>query len=70
MFNVPYLTSCNHCREKKRKCNGEKPTCSLCRAHGVACEYRRSHRFRKRAQNTHPLQPLMPGPEPPVHHAG
>ncbi|KAJ2484875.1 hypothetical protein IWW37_006085 [Coemansia sp. RSA 2050] len=48
MFNIPYLTSCNHCRDKKRKCDGTKPTCSLCRAHGVECEYRRSRRFRKR----------------------
>ncbi|KAJ1814944.1 hypothetical protein LPJ56_002836 [Coemansia sp. RSA 2599] len=54
MFNIPYLTSCNHCREKKRKCNGKKPTCSLCEAHGVPCEYRRSRRFRKRVQETPP----------------
>ncbi|KAJ2308481.1 hypothetical protein IWW55_000418 [Coemansia sp. RSA 2706] len=69
MFNIPYLTSCNHCREKKRKCNGERPTCSLCRAHNVPCEYRRSRRFRKRAQNIAgmPLHNIMPGPEPPVH---
>ncbi|KAJ2799594.1 hypothetical protein H4R20_004377 [Coemansia guatemalensis] len=51
MFNIPYLTSCNHCREKKRKCNQERPACSLCRAHNVPCEYRRSRRFRKRAQD-------------------
>ncbi|KAJ1723978.1 hypothetical protein LPJ53_001734 [Coemansia erecta] len=47
MFNVPYLTSCNHCREKKRRCDGKRPTCSLCQSHGVPCEYRRSRRFRK-----------------------
>ncbi|KAJ2614711.1 hypothetical protein H4S08_001590 [Coemansia sp. RSA 1365] len=51
MFNIPYLTSCNHCREKKRKCNQERPACSLCRAHNVPCEYRRSRRFRKRTQD-------------------
>ncbi|KAJ2672079.1 hypothetical protein IWW42_002982 [Coemansia sp. RSA 1085] len=69
MFNIPYLTSCNHCREKKRKCNGEKPVCSLCRAHGVPCEYRRSRRFRKRAQNlgNMPLHNILPVPEPRVH---
>ncbi|KAJ2235805.1 hypothetical protein IWW45_002303 [Coemansia sp. RSA 485] len=54
MFNIPYLTSCNHCREKKRKCNGKRPTCSLCEAHGVPCEYRRSRRFRKRVEETAP----------------
>ncbi|KAJ2749654.1 hypothetical protein GGI19_005547 [Coemansia pectinata] len=48
MFSIPYLTSCNHCRDKKRKCDGARPACSLCRTHGVECEYRRSRRFRKR----------------------
>ncbi|KAI8320731.1 hypothetical protein GQ54DRAFT_277217 [Martensiomyces pterosporus] len=67
MFTIPFLTSCNHCREKKRKCNGEKPACSLCRAHGVPCEYRRSRRFRKRAQNTTmPLHSIMPAPADPL----
>ncbi|KAJ2011099.1 hypothetical protein GGI06_004667, partial [Coemansia sp. S85] len=73
MFSVPYLTSCNHCRDKKRKCDGLKPTCSLCRTHGVECEYRRSRRFRKRPYESngafpHPAilpasstQPLQPG---------
>ncbi|KAJ2158853.1 hypothetical protein GGF46_003472 [Coemansia sp. RSA 552] len=64
MFNIPLLTSCNHCREKKRKCDGEKPSCSLCRAHGVPCEYRQSRRFRKRTQTvaTMPAQNIMPMP--------
>ncbi|KAJ2558852.1 hypothetical protein EV175_000611 [Coemansia sp. RSA 1933] len=64
MINIPYLTSCNHCREKKRKCNGERPVCSLCRAHNVACEYRQSRRFRKRFQDQkkRPLQNIMPVP--------
>ncbi|KAJ2840595.1 hypothetical protein FBU31_000290, partial [Coemansia sp. 'formosensis'] len=52
MFNIPYLTSCNHCRDKKRKCDGARPVCSLCRTHGVECEYRRSRRFRKRPYET------------------
>ncbi|KAJ1938324.1 hypothetical protein GGF37_004852, partial [Kickxella alabastrina] len=62
MFSVPYLTSCNHCREKKRKCNGKRPTCSLCQAHGVPCEYRRSRRFRKRTQGAEnlPVHNIMP----------
>ncbi|KAJ1772517.1 hypothetical protein IW140_001706 [Coemansia sp. RSA 1813] len=64
MLNVPYLTSCNHCREKKRKCNGERPVCSLCRAHRVRCEYRQSRRFRKRFQDeaNRPLLSIMPVP--------
>ncbi|KAJ2777701.1 hypothetical protein H4R18_005012 [Coemansia javaensis] len=72
MFSVPYLTSCNHCRDKKRKCNGERPACSLCRAHNVPCEYRRSRRFRKRTQDAGlgaqigagPVHPILPAPRP------
>ncbi|KAJ1849596.1 hypothetical protein LPJ73_003697, partial [Coemansia sp. RSA 2703] len=63
MFNVPYLTSCNHCREKKRRCDGKRPTCSLCQSHGVPCEYRRSRRFRKvkpGAPETHTMPNIQP----------
>ncbi|KAJ2722759.1 hypothetical protein GGI07_003087 [Coemansia sp. Benny D115] len=62
MINIPYLTSCNHCREKKRKCDGKRPVCSLCRSHNVPCEYRRSRRFRKRTQDADaiPIQNIMP----------
>ncbi|KAJ2894506.1 hypothetical protein IWW38_002560, partial [Coemansia aciculifera] len=66
MLHVPYLTSCNHCRDKKRKCDGARPTCSLCRTHGVECEYRRSRRFRKHAadgdnnNSVAAIQPIQP----------
>ncbi|KAJ1730680.1 hypothetical protein LPJ61_002890 [Coemansia biformis] len=71
MFGIPYLTSCNHCREKKRKCNGERPACSLCRAHNVTCEYRRSRRFRKRTEgvvaasqaSSIAIHAILPSPE-------
>ncbi|KAJ2801874.1 hypothetical protein H4R21_002631, partial [Coemansia helicoidea] len=69
MFRIPYLSSCNHCREKKRKCNGEQPACSLCRAHNVPCEYRRSRRFRRLAAagtppSTVAIHAILPAPEP------
>ncbi|KAJ2777221.1 hypothetical protein GGI15_004583 [Coemansia interrupta] len=70
MFNIPYLTSCNHCREKKRRCDGKRPTCSLCQSHNVPCEYRRSRRFRKNkpgmdpapAAHSLPMANIMPIP--------
>ncbi|KAJ2484405.1 hypothetical protein EV174_002466 [Coemansia sp. RSA 2320] len=37
--------------DKKRKCDGAQPVCSLCHAHGVPCEYRRSRRFRKHEES-------------------
>ncbi|KAJ2686404.1 hypothetical protein H4R19_006715, partial [Coemansia spiralis] len=72
MFNIPYLSSCNHCRDKKRKCNGERPACSLCRAHDVPCEYRRSRRFRKRLEDPASaaaggaiaMHAILPAPDP------
>ncbi|KAH7127614.1 hypothetical protein EDB81DRAFT_145494 [Dactylonectria macrodidyma] len=31
--------ACNFCRQRKRKCNGQKPACSLCSAAGITCDY-------------------------------
>ncbi|KAF2636163.1 hypothetical protein P280DRAFT_553235 [Massarina eburnea CBS 473.64] len=31
--------ACNSCRGRKKRCDGERPTCSLCRKWGLRCEY-------------------------------
>ncbi|KAI0174869.1 hypothetical protein BJ166DRAFT_575040 [Pestalotiopsis sp. NC0098] len=33
------LTACNECRQKKTKCDGERPTCSRCRRARATCVY-------------------------------
>ncbi|PVU94603.1 hypothetical protein BB560_005924 [Smittium megazygosporum] len=33
------LFSCTVCRRKKKKCNGQRPNCSSCIKHNVACNY-------------------------------
>lgn len=32
-------TACEECRKRKRKCDGAKPTCSLCIANTKVCHY-------------------------------
>ncbi|KAJ5721738.1 uncharacterized protein N7483_009672 [Penicillium malachiteum] len=31
--------ACHYCRHRKRRCDGEKPQCALCRESNIACEY-------------------------------
>ncbi|KAH7123611.1 fungal-specific transcription factor domain-containing protein [Dendryphion nanum] len=31
--------ACSSCRHRKKRCDGERPTCSLCRKWGIQCEY-------------------------------
>lgn len=31
--------SCKRCRQQKRKCSRERPTCGYCRKHGYQCEF-------------------------------
>ncbi|KAI4751493.1 hypothetical protein E4T52_16051 [Aureobasidium sp. EXF-3400] len=31
--------ACADCRKRKRKCNGERPSCSVCRTRGLSCMY-------------------------------
>ncbi|KAJ2584267.1 hypothetical protein GGH95_000495, partial [Coemansia sp. RSA 1836] len=48
--SVPFLRSCERCRQKKRKCSGDKPACAWCSSHSVPCRYRRTARFKKQLE--------------------
>ncbi|KAJ2553612.1 hypothetical protein EV175_002879 [Coemansia sp. RSA 1933] len=52
--SVPFLRSCERCRQKKRKCTGEKPSCSWCTNHSVPCKYRRTMRFKSQLKDCSP----------------
>ncbi|KAG8985944.1 hypothetical protein FRB94_004798 [Tulasnella sp. JGI-2019a] len=39
--------ACTFCRERRKKCNGEKPSCLSCQARGVTCVYPETPRARK-----------------------
>ncbi|ORX73040.1 hypothetical protein DL89DRAFT_255194 [Linderina pennispora] len=45
---IPLLRSCERCRRRKQRCDGEQPVCGRCAAHNAECKYRQSGRFRKR----------------------
>jgi hypothetical protein len=32
--------ACDVCRSRRTKCDGLKPSCSFCEAHGILCNYR------------------------------
>ncbi|KAJ2350971.1 hypothetical protein IWW50_005368 [Coemansia erecta] len=49
--SVQLLRSCESCRRKKRKCSGDRPTCSRCKAQGEECTYRPTARFLKPRSN-------------------
>ncbi|KAJ1789027.1 hypothetical protein LPJ59_005423 [Coemansia sp. RSA 2399] len=49
--DVPMLRSCENCRRKKRKCSGDKPTCTRCAAQGEGCTYRPTARYFKPRAN-------------------
>ncbi|KAL3489930.1 hypothetical protein BJX62DRAFT_238572 [Aspergillus germanicus] len=38
--------ACNFCRRRKRKCDGQKPTCGLCSEAGAHCEYQETSHSR------------------------
>ncbi|PIA14969.1 hypothetical protein COEREDRAFT_93606 [Coemansia reversa NRRL 1564] len=44
---VQLLRSCESCRRKKRKCSGDRPVCTRCKAQGECCSYRPTARFLK-----------------------
>ncbi|KAJ1843628.1 hypothetical protein LPJ73_005432, partial [Coemansia sp. RSA 2703] len=50
--SIPLLRSCERCRRRKQRCDGEQPACSRCRGHQAECCYRQSGRFRKRFPRT------------------
>ncbi|KAJ2853348.1 hypothetical protein J3B02_003186, partial [Coemansia erecta] len=52
--SVPFLRSCERCRQKKRKCSGDKPSCSWCSKHNIPCRYRRTMRFKKQLEAQEP----------------
>ncbi|KAG8855594.1 hypothetical protein FRB96_006788 [Tulasnella sp. 330] len=39
--------ACTFCRERRKKCNGERPSCLSCQARGVTCVYPDTPRARK-----------------------
>jgi hypothetical protein len=39
---VPVTLACEPCRQKKIKCNGNRPTCSQCQARKIDCVYRQT----------------------------
>ncbi|KAJ2829116.1 hypothetical protein IWW50_001029, partial [Coemansia erecta] len=45
---IPLLRSCERCRRRKQRCDGEQPVCGRCKSHQTECSYRESGRFRKR----------------------
>ncbi|KAI8322141.1 hypothetical protein GQ54DRAFT_297577 [Martensiomyces pterosporus] len=45
---IPLLRSCERCRRRKQRCDGEQPICGRCKGHNAECKYRQSGRFRKR----------------------
>ncbi|KAJ2557389.1 hypothetical protein EV175_001373 [Coemansia sp. RSA 1933] len=45
---IPLLRSCERCRRRKQRCDGEQPVCGRCKSHSSDCSYRQSGRFRKR----------------------
>ncbi|KAJ1822763.1 hypothetical protein LPJ56_000771 [Coemansia sp. RSA 2599] len=49
---IPLLRSCERCRRRKQRCDGEQPVCGRCKSHHADCSYRQSGRFRKRFPRT------------------
>ncbi|KAJ2710982.1 hypothetical protein H4R19_003472 [Coemansia spiralis] len=53
--DVQLLRSCESCRRKKRKCSGDRPACTRCKAQGECCTYRPTARFLKPRAEGDPL---------------
>ncbi|KAJ2335323.1 hypothetical protein GGI00_001421, partial [Coemansia sp. RSA 2681] len=45
---IPLLRSCERCRRRKQRCDGEQPACGRCSGQRAECKYRQSGRFRTR----------------------
>ncbi|KAJ2810006.1 hypothetical protein H4S07_002925 [Coemansia furcata] len=45
---IPLLRSCERCRRRKQRCDGDQPACGRCLGQKAECKYRQSGRFRKR----------------------
>ncbi|KAJ2025390.1 hypothetical protein GGI06_000609 [Coemansia sp. S85] len=45
---IPLLRSCERCRRRKQRCDGDQPSCGRCAGQRAECKYRQSGRFRKR----------------------
>ncbi|KAG8413483.1 hypothetical protein J3459_015366 [Metarhizium acridum] len=60
-------TGCNYCKDKKKKCDELRPTCSRCQEHGEECRYepvkprqrRKIEAANKKASTEEP--PILPG---------
>ncbi|CAG8161087.1 unnamed protein product [Penicillium salamii] len=44
--------ACNHCRRRKRRCNGVVPSCGLCDDSGVECVYNEAESSRPRGETS------------------
>ncbi|KAJ2796745.1 hypothetical protein H4R21_004591, partial [Coemansia helicoidea] len=53
--DIQLLRSCESCRRKKRKCSGDRPSCTRCKAQGESCTYRPTARFLKPRADGDPL---------------
>ncbi|KAJ1730222.1 hypothetical protein LPJ61_003132 [Coemansia biformis] len=53
--DIQLLRSCESCRRKKRKCSGDRPACTRCKAQGECCSYRPTARFLKPRPGGDPL---------------
>ncbi|KAF4967250.1 hypothetical protein FSARC_5162 [Fusarium sarcochroum] len=75
MAGVPTSRACNACREQKKKCDGQKPTCGRCKRLQLACVGNGLRRFNFKRENFQVVQgrarqaskaqvtgPLRPGP--------
>ncbi|KAJ2864798.1 hypothetical protein GGH94_002688 [Coemansia aciculifera] len=49
---IPLLRSCERCRRRKQRCDGDQPACGRCAGQRAECKYRQSGRFRKRYPTT------------------
>ncbi|KAJ1999302.1 hypothetical protein GGI04_004627 [Coemansia thaxteri] len=54
---IPLLRSCERCRRRKQRCDGDQPACGRCQGHGAECRYRESGRFRKQRATTNTTPP-------------
>ncbi|KAH7174363.1 uncharacterized protein B0J16DRAFT_404004 [Fusarium flagelliforme] len=57
-------SACDACRQRKCKCNGERPTCARCAFHGLQCVYSVKQRMGRPSKRrlTPPLTPTQSSP--------
>ncbi|KAH6603763.1 hypothetical protein Trco_007209 [Trichoderma cornu-damae] len=46
------MVACNHCRQRKRRCDGSSPQCTACREKGLECAYTEVAAARSNAANS------------------